>query len=301
MTLLHKYWSLIFGLLLLSSCNHDEDVVPTPTPINDDVNVNANLKTFSEYSRLEMPKLHNGSDTILIHKSKDGLVNYITEWDYKRKTQRWSCYVLNSKFLESNTTRYYSDTNQYPDDEVISESLQWLDDPYYGNAYKLDHGHICPSADRLSSADVNYQTFYLTNMQPQFNAYNAGLWAKMESKVRSIAKQCDTLYICKGGTVDGGQWGGYNKIYRTLDNGLIVPRFFYMALLRVNNGNYTAMALWSDQVNNANDSGSNLGQYAITIDELEARTGIDFFCNLPDKTENEVEKTFVSTGSWGLY
>ena len=74
-----------------------------------------------------------------------------------------------------------------------------------------------------------------------------------------------------------------------------------MALLRVNNGNYTAMALWSDQVNNANDSGSNLGQYAITIDELEARTGIDFFCNLPDKTENEVEKTFVSTGSWGLY
>jgi endonuclease G len=28
---------------------------------------------------------------------------------------------------------------------------------------------------------------------------------------------------------------------------------------------------------------------AISIDELEAKTGIDFFCNLPDGIEAEVE------------
>lgn len=36
----------------------------------------------------------------------------------------------------------------------------------------------------------------------------------------------------------------------------------------------------------ANLSGAN---WTITIDELERRTGIDFFCNLPDKIENDVE------------
>jgi endonuclease G len=29
----------------------------------------------------------------------------------------------------------------------------------------------------------------------------------------------------------------------------------------------------------------------ITIDELERRTGIDFFCNLPDDIEKQVEST----------
>ena len=42
-----------------------------------------------------------------------------------------------------------------------------------------------------------------------------------------------------------------------------------------------------------------MGRVAITIDELERKTGIDFFCNLPDKTENEVEKKIV-LNVWGL-
>ena len=37
----------------------------------------------------------------------------------------------------------------------------------------------------------------------------------------------------------------------------------------------------------------------ISIDELERRTGIDFFCNLPDDIENTVEAT-VETSFWNL-
>ena len=306
-----KLFYFMAGIALLASCTHDditEEVVnpttPTTTPTtptSPSANVNANKVYKPEFARLEMPRTHGGTDTILIHKSAGGVINYITEWDYQRKTQRWSCYVLDNNYLKSNTTRYYSDTNQYPDDDLIPESMQWYQDPFYGNGQSYDHGHICPSADRLYAADANYQTFYLTNMQPQFSAFNAGLWAKMEARVRAIAKTCDTLYVCKGGTVDEGTYGGYNRIYRRLDNGLIVPRYFYMALLRVNNGEYSAIALWTDQVVNTNDNGSNMAQYAITIDELEKRTGIDFFCNLPDITEDAVEKTYTTTSAWGLY
>ncbi|MDY6229959.1 MAG: endonuclease, partial [Prevotella sp.] len=39
--------------------------------------------------------------------------------------------------------------------------------------------------------------------------------------------------------------------------------------------------------------------YAISIKELEERTGIDFFCNLPDDIEVEVEKE-VNVKDWGL-
>ncbi len=304
-----KLLFLLAAVAVMAACSHDDDSTGVITPEvpgtgnttlpNTDANVNANQRRLPEYARLEMPSLHNGTDTILIHRSAGNVINYITEWDYQKKSQRWSCYVLDKDYLAQHTTRYDSDTNQYPQDPLIPSSMQWADDPYSYNGQRLDHGHICPSADRLYAEDANYQTFFLTNMQPQFNAFNAGLWAVLEKKVRTIATTCDTLYVCKGGTIDEGTYGNYNKVYRRLDNGLIVPRYFFMALLRVNNGTYSAIGIWTDQVVNANDTGARLAQYAISIDELEARTGLDFFCNLPDKIEDSVEKA-VTPSAWGM-
>ena len=38
---------------------------------------------------------------------------------------------------------------------------------------------------------------------------------------------------------------------------------------------------------------------AISIDELEKKTGIDFFCNLPDYIEDEVESSYnVDDWTW---
>ena len=61
---------------------------------------------------------------------------------------------------------------------------------------------------------------------------------------------------------------------------------------------YEAIGLWTVH-ENANDSNKNYGDYAITIDELERRTGIDFFCNLPDHMENKVEST-LNLSYWGI-
>ena len=44
---------------------------------------------------------------------------------------------------------------------------------------------------------------------------------------------------------------------------------------------------------------TDFAKYAISIDELEKRTGIDFFCNLPDDIELQVERNLV-LGAWGL-
>ena len=64
-----------------------------------------------------------------------------------------------------------------------------------------------------------------------------------------------------------------------------------MAILRKSSFGYAGMAFWSEQ-KNAWRTNETLGSHAISIKELEARTGIDFFCNLPDDVEAQVEKTF---------
>ena len=42
------------------------------------------------------------------------------------------------------------------------------------------------------------------------------------------------------------------------------------------------------------------GDYAITIDKLEELTGIDFFCNLDDKLEEEVESKAITKEDWPM-
>jgi endonuclease G len=49
---------------------------------------------------------------------------------------------------------------------------------------------------------------------------------------------------------------------------------------------------------NEDHSSDPLVDYVINIRELERRTGIDFFCNLPDDIEDEVETTTVDNIKW---
>ena len=195
----------------------------------------------------------------------------------------------------------YEGNPQYPFDEDLQAieaktglTMYWDQDYFRSSGY--DHGHICPSADRQYSTAANKQTFYLTNMQPQYPQFNQKLWAKMEDRMRKwIANSpaTDTMYVCKGGTIDDEA----NIIERVKDK-LIVPKYFYMAILYKNAEGYKAIAFWAENIN-VDHSGDDLRDYVMSIDRLEELTDIDFFCNLPDDIENKVEaNTYTQSWTW---
>lgn len=301
---------LLAVALLLTACSKDDDDNGGKTTVR---NVNANnARQNANLARLEFPHVRGGSSLVIVHtcllNSRNGEtgVNYSTEWDAEKRAQRWSCYQMYESLREGNTSRYYANTKkgeeQYPHDDFLHTDYQLPTDPYWGSGF--DHGHICPSADRLSSFDCNYQTFYLTNMQPQVNAFNANVWANMEGMVRTWNRNDfrDTLYVCKGGTIDSKE-----NIMRYIGTGasqIPVPKYFFMAVLcknkqvSGNNQGYKAMAFWIEH-KAGYDDGNALKKYVISIDELEAKTGIDFFCNLPDDVEDTVEQN-VYLNSWGF-
>ena len=74
----------------------------------------------------------------------------------------------------------------------------------------------------------------------------------------------------------------------------MVPKYFYMAILCKNSkagaGGYRAIAFWMAHKANTDTKYIN---YAISVDELERKTGIDFFCNLPDDIEKQVESSMI--------
>ena len=299
---------LLTGALLLTGCSDDERDSGIPA----DRNLNRNDASLEPaLQRLEFPKVKGGDSRVIIHTNNDLFgINYSVEWDCTKRSQRWSCYQMTASNRKQNTSRYYSDTNQYPMDPDLPAQYYFDYDPFRGSGY--DHGHICPSADRLYSRDANIQTFYLTNMQPQRHIFNAGIWEVMEQKLRSWmstgSKAEDTLYVCKGGTIDAVPGVTDDPIQTTLNNGLVVPKYFFMALLRRSKTGYKAMAFWVEHRDDDNYTGTfdqwgnrtsyALGDYVISIRELERRTGIDFFCNLPDDIENDVETTTIENIKW---
>ena len=289
----------LFGALMFAACGDDDDDIGGGNSGSNNnrtvKNVNANPAIKPEYLRLEMPHIKGGDNNlVVIHSTSEFGVNYILEWDCQKKTQRWSCYTLDNSNSIKKVDRYYDKDNQYPKDPDIPKAYTFASDPYWGTGY--DHGHICPSYDRLNSRDCNIQTFYLSNMQPQRNVFNAGLWLKMENlvgKTWNTKSFRDTLYVCKGGTIDKAE-----HIMGTLKSGLIIPRYFFMAILCKNTQGYKALGFWVEHLNE-DHSNDNIIDYVVSIDELERLTGIDFFCNLPDDLEEATER-IVYPNTWSL-
>ena len=140
---------------------------------------------------------------------------------------------------------------------------------------RYDRGHQLPSADRLDRSS-NVRTFYFTNMTPQLSQLNQKGWAQLEDLVRDRAMTVDTLYVVTGCTVDGAPEYAFDNEGRKVR----VPSAYYKALLSYKvtheGPEYKACGFW---VEHAPFSG-NLMEKAVTIDELELKTGMDFFVNL---------------------
>ena len=254
-------------------------------------NKNTDLKNAPEAWRLEFPHMKgDGRNIVISHSTADYGLTFSLEWDCDKRANRWSCYELHRGNSEKNTSR----TNTFMEDPNIPTVYQTHNADYSGTGFS--RGHLCPSGDRLCSEEQNKQTFYLSNIMPQYSQHNEGLWANLESLVRNKWNQDyyrDTLYIVKAATIDKA-----DQILTNTSTGLVVPKYFYMAVLAVKNGKYIAIGLWTEH-KNVTDNNKNYANYAISIRELEQRTGIDFFCNLPDDIEEQVETT-LKLSSWGL-
>lgn len=301
------YLFALLAVLSMAACGSSNDGDGNGS---NEINTNKNeVTTDKAVTRLEFPKLKGGNSIIRVYRDGNSKqydpdnVNYAVEWDCDKKSQRWSCYIITTKNRAKNTDRYKSESNQYPNDPELAASNRWEKDYIYRSGF--DHGHICNSQDRLYSFNANYQTFFLTNMQPQYKVFNGshpdhkyeGLWIKMENYLNGFKlNDTDTMYVCKGGIIDKEE-----NILMRIQNKLIVPKYFFVAVLvkKMVKGQayYKSIGMWFPHTN-VYHGDDKLSDYTMSIKDLEAKTGIDFFCNLPDNIERDVESKKILS-DWG--
>lgn len=223
--------------------------------------------------------------------------NYSFGWSQKDLVALWVAYPLCSMYTNKTVSR----TNEWNYDPLLGQEYSSAPFGGYGGWYA--RGHQCPSADRLCSYEANEQTFYGTNMTPQLNQHNEGLWASLENQVRGYANTSDTTYVVTGCVVEG------SKEFTEDSDGkpMTVPVAYYKALLRYSKASTVSVWATAAFYTEHKDYGNNtpFRDVAMSIDELEEIIGIDLFVNLPAKlgekraAELEAEDP-LSNPVWGL-
>ena len=246
------------------SGQHEDTVIPNVDPKKTDW--------------MELPAMDNDAYGYYSHSfsMKDKVYrNYSFAWSQKDLVSVWMAYPLCKTYTDKVVDR----TDAWNYDPILGPELSCA--PFSGYAGAYARGHQVPSADRLCCREANEQTFYGTNIIPQLNEHNEGIWSNLENRIRDIANASDTTYVVTGCVVDG------SKEITTDSDGknITVPVAYFKAVLRYKKGDanvWTGAGFYTEHKNYLHNS-ANLKAVSMSIDELEEMTGHDFFVNLAGK------------------
>jgi len=230
-------------------------------------------KDYFKADKIEYPA-QVGSNQIVEHFA------YTLSYNEKHEQADWVAYEL-TKEQVLNTT--YERTDDFrADADISSTSAQLSDYEQTNNTYA--RGHMAPAADFRWSKDAMSESFFMSNMSPQKHDFNSGKWAYLEMEVRHWAEIYNDVYVVTGPVLkDGLLTIGSNKVS--------VPEKYYKIILDPDEEKAIAFIMPNEDIDDT------FKNYAVTIDEVEELTGLDFFPLLDDKLENKIEST-LNMSKW---
>lgn len=197
---------------------------------------------------------------------------YTLSYNEEFEQAEWVAYELKKENLKNNDFKrpYFIEDNK-----VSTGSADWRN--YKNSGY--DKGHLVPAGDMEFNLNSYNDTFLTSNIAPQDHSFNAGIWNRLEQKVRFWAEKYNGVYVVTGGVLEPSlQTIGKDHV--------AVPKEFYKIILYRSGSNYKMIAFLMP--NKSSDKA--LFDYAVPVDLIEKKTGIDFFPALDDAIENKLEK-----------
>lgn len=207
---------------------------------------------------------------------------YTMSYSEEHEQPEWVAYELKQEqFQKKGVGRT---DNFRPDPKVKTKSAYPSD--YKRSGY--DRGHLVPAGDMKFDERAMSETFYMSNMSPQIRNFNGGIWRELEETTRDWAKKYKHLYVVSGPVLT------VSTIDEIGRNQVSVPRTYYKVLLDLTKPETKGIGFILD--NKVNDK--HLSNFAVTINEVEQLTGIDFFHQLLSPEEEETLESQVDIGRW---
>jgi endonuclease G len=217
---------------------------------------------------------------------------YALSYNRSRSTPNWTSWHLDSSWLGSAPRQ-----DNFRNDTTLPDG--WFQ--VQGNSYSgsgFDRGHMTPSADRTASIPENSATFLMTNMIPQAPGNNQGPWADLENDTRALLSSTQNeVYVISGGSGTGGT-GSTGGLTESISNGMIaVPAVTWKVILVLTKADGDDAARVTTQTrtiavimpNRDDIRPRNWQEFLVTVDEVEALTGYDFFSQVPVNIQAVIE------------
>ena len=141
---------------------------------------------------------------------------------------------------------------------------------YRGSGYS--RGHMAPAMDMRWDKTAMAQCFYMTNMCPQDTKLNNDHWRVLEEKVHRWAKRDKRILVFTGPIMGKSPKRiGKNKA------DIAVPDAFFKVVYAPGQGRAIAF-IYPNQ-----PSPGGISKYAVTVAEVERRTGLTFSSDIPKR------------------
>jgi len=184
---------------------------------------------------------------------------YLVAYDAPVKIPAYVAYTL----LPQNALGCFPRTNAFVADQSVQGGAR--PDDYAGTGY--DKRHAAPDGDLSWSAQVEYESFLMTNMYPQHGSLNRGIWKLLETSVRGWAVQLNQPYTIYVGAL-------YGQGDEFIGNGVIVPHGFYKIV--INNATKQAAGWVFPHTKPYVNLGNDLTVFRRPIADIEKAAGVDY-------------------------
>ena len=119
----------------------------------------------------------------------------------------------------------------------------------------------------------------MSKMMPQYPANNGLVWRELEEYTVDFVCQGKELYIVAGGE---------GKDKAIADGQVTVPKYTWKVILVLDNGNVeNTIAV---RIPNSQEvARTDWKDYIVSVDEIEKKTGLDFFAAVSKSIQNKIE------------
>ena len=283
-------WVLVFLLSLLTAASAEVcKGSKVPRALLADYDAQASLSVADQETALQthLPYGQPACPKLLPQRE------YILCYDPVTRVALWAAYKLTADDVMPAQR-----LDAFRTDPRLTEDENAHCDDYGGTGYA--RGHAVPRDDMNRSSAAQANTFFLSNMSPQVNAFNGGIWSRLERLVRDYAKQYSAVYVITGSVLQ--------EPTQHLPSGRVaIPSRFYKVMMRTAaSGTPDVLAIvlphipftpgpeirTAQQRSKAADA--YLAAHTVSLKEIEHLTGIDL---LP-KLDAESLKKAVASELW---
>ena len=208
---------------------------------------------------------------------------YVLSYDTARRVPRWVAERLDPKSFADDRSR---DDREFRIDESLPPHIRVHSADFANSGFV--RCRLAAAANHRGDPDAFRSTYLLSNVAPQLGAgFRKPVWVGLEQRIRDWTLEADDLLVITGTLFVPAPGKRVVRYPLIGDTRIGVPTHFYKVLLRESEGSRAMLAFvvphrpFEGEVDYAD--------FLVTVDELEELAGLDFFPDLEQPQQSELE------------